>query len=157
MAENVQLPSVQTLYKKMRYLSLQLYKAWKKELSARLMDLEFEGYIAQKHIDVDPAVWKLPNDELRYALCKLQDDLDDLGYEYSFQFQNIEEVHWTLGYAIEFPERYDEDEIYEDDEDNEDNELLNMENKLNKLNKLNKEEEERRNLDFADLLFDELN
>ena len=103
-----ELPTIKELRRTMRKLSVQLYHAWKQELRSRLLDLEFEGYIAKDHINVHPAVWRLPNDEVRYALSLLQDDLENNNYEFDFRFDDVDEVNWVMFYAIELPERIEE-------------------------------------------------
>jgi len=114
--EKIEIPSVSQVRKTMRQLSNQLYIAWKKELCTRILDFEFEGYIAQDHIDINPAVWRLPNDEVGYALSKIQDDLDKLGYEYEFKFDDVDDVSWIMFYCIELPDRIeDPDEDVEND------------------------------------------
>lgn len=101
----VEIPSVVEVRKIMRSLSESLYEAWKEEIADRLRHLEFEGCICREHILVPNEVWRLPNDEVRYALCKLEEDLRSLGYDYEFKFNDVDDVHWVMFYSITLPER----------------------------------------------------
>lgn len=116
------IPSINEMKKIMRSLSESLYSAWKAEIGERLRDLEFDGYISKEHIDVPDAVWRLPNDEVRYALCKLEEELESLGYDYEFKFDGVDDVHWLMYYSVVLPDRDDhetnEDELYNDDRSN---------------------------------------
>lgn len=116
-------PSVLDVRKKMRMLSLQLYRSWRKELALRLLNLELEGYIAQDHVMVSSAVWRLPNDEIRYALNRLQQDLQDKGFkDYQFKFDRVDETSFVMLYKIDIPEL--EDELDDDELESEMKELL---------------------------------
>jgi hypothetical protein len=103
-----EIPSVLEVKNIMRRLSEELYEAWKLEIADRLRNLEFEGCICKEHIVVSDAVWRLPNDEVRYALCKLEEELRFLGYDYEFKFNDVDDVHWVMFYSVSLPER-DED------------------------------------------------
>jgi len=92
------------------------------EIGQRLRDLELEGEITKDDIDVSDAVWRLPNTEVRKALSKLQDLLEEAGYEYEFRFQDIDNINWILFYSIELPEREDTDDEDEEEEDEEEEE-----------------------------------
>ncbi|KAJ3038954.1 hypothetical protein HDV00_012784 [Rhizophlyctis rosea] len=102
----------------MRDLSDQLYLAWKGEMAKRITDLDFEGFISKDDVRVQSSAWRLPNEGVRRALYKLQEDLDILGYEYDFRFEHVSDTDWVLFYAIELPER-DEDGLSDDDDEEE--------------------------------------
>jgi hypothetical protein len=114
------IPPANVVQKLMRKLSAELFRAWRKEIGQRLRDLELEGEITKDDIDVSDAVWRLPNTEVRKALSKLQDLLEEAGYEYEFRFQDIDNINWILFYSIELPEREDTDDEDEDEEEEED-------------------------------------
>lgn len=109
------IPSLDEMKKIMRSLAEVLYETWKQEIGARLRNLEFDGYITKEHIDVPEAVWRLPNDEVRYALCKLEEDIYSLGYDYEFKFDDVDDVYWIMFYSITMPERDDALEEEEND------------------------------------------
>ena len=98
------IPTVAEIKKNMSRLSNILYNAWSKELRLRLLDLEFSGVIQRDHVRVPSSVWRLPNNEIRKALSKLQQDLEKEGYEYVFRFDDVNEVEWMMFYSIELPE-----------------------------------------------------
>ena len=102
------IPSVYEMKRIMRNLSEKLYEEWKKEIAERLRHLEFDGCICREHITVPDEVWRLPNDEVRYALCKLEEDLRSLGYDYEFKFNDVDDVHWVMFYSVSLPEREDD-------------------------------------------------
>jgi len=104
------IPSVADMRKMMRDLSESLYEAWKIEISDRMKHLEFEGYITRDHLQLPSTVWRLPNDEVRYALCKLEEDLARHGYDYEFRFDDVDDVNWVMFYSIQLPERDEEDD-----------------------------------------------
>lgn len=125
MKASKQLPSVGDMRRTMRRLSLILYNEWKRELRYRLFNLEFEGYIAKDHIDVPSIVWRLPNQEITYALNRLKKDLQELGYDYEFKLDNVNEITFDVIYNISLPDDCDEEETKDDDELlNEDNAAL---------------------------------
>ena len=107
---SVSIPSVADMRKIMRDLSESLYEAWKIEISDRMKHLEFEGYITRDHLQLPSTVWRLPNDEVRYALCKLEEDLARHGYDYEFRFDDVDDVNWVMFYSIQLPERDEEDD-----------------------------------------------
>lgn len=115
------LPSVSQVRKIMRSLATTLYEAWKAEISDRLLHLEFEGFITKDNIQVPSAVWRLPNPEVRYALCKLEDDLERLGYDYDFKFDDVDEVNWTMFYSIALPDVEEDEQDEQDEQDGEQN------------------------------------
>ncbi len=122
MKSSKQLPSVTDVRKTMRRLSLVLYDAWKRELRDRILNLEFDGYIAKDHINVPSAVWRLPNSEITYALNRLKRDLQELGYDYEFKFDDVDDVTFIVLYVISLPETTeDEDESLFNTEDFEEN------------------------------------
>jgi hypothetical protein len=116
------LPSVSQVRKIMRSLAITLYEAWKAEISDRLLHLEFEGFITKDNIQIPSAVWRLPNPEVRYALCKLEDDLERLGYDYDFKFDDVDDVNWTMFYSIALPDGYDVEEDEQNGQSDEQNE-----------------------------------
>ena len=101
--EIIIIPTVDFLQNKMKDMSLLLYKSWKQVISTRLLNLELEGYIEDTDIDVPSCVWKLPNVYIRSALCKLESDLDALGYDYEFRF-DVDDSKFSIHYNIELPE-----------------------------------------------------
>jgi DNA-binding Lrp family transcriptional regulator len=113
-SDDVGIPSVVEIQKAMRKLSIQLYHAWRAELRERLLNLEFDGYITKEDIEVDPGVWRLPNNEVRFALSKLQDELDHQGYEYEFKFDDVDDVYWIMFYSIELPDELDDMDAVEE-------------------------------------------
>jgi hypothetical protein len=104
--ENI--PSVTDLQRHMNDLSEQLYLEWKRELAERLWNLEFQGFIAQTDVNVSSTTWRLPNEQVRFALCKLETDLQDLEYDYKFEFQDVDDVNWVLFYHLQLPERMED-------------------------------------------------
>ena len=132
-----EIPSSKQVKKRMRELSIELYEAWKSEICDRLLNLEFTGYIAKDHLDLPSAVWRLPNSEIIYALNKLKDDLEHLGYDYEFKFDDIDEVDFIVLYNISMEnteeddesvdgsddEKSDRDEPYENDENDQEDDF----------------------------------
>jgi hypothetical protein len=100
----IEIPSVSQIKGMMRTLSEILYTAWKSEIANRLLHLEFAGIITRDNIGVPSTVWRLPNAEVRYALCKLEQDLQNLGYDYDFKFDEVNELNWTMYYSIMLPD-----------------------------------------------------
>jgi len=101
------LPTVAELRSIMRDLAEGLYLAWLDVISNRLRHLEFEGFVTKDDVQVPMEVWRLPNDEVRYALCKLEDELQSLGYDYEFRFDNVDDASWIMFYTISLPDRED--------------------------------------------------
>lgn len=110
MKSSKRLPSVKDVRRTMRNLAMELYSVWRRELRDRILNLEFEGYIAKDHINVNSAVWRLPNSEIRFALDMLKSELDNLGYDYEFKFEDVDDVTFILLYSITLPEEDEEDE-----------------------------------------------
>jgi len=115
---DTQLPKVSEIKNTMKILCKILYQKWKFELTRRLKNLEFKGDLSIKN--EHHLFSRLPNKYIRTALSKLQDDLDVLGYDYSFKFEDVfEHENWSLRYEIELPEDItssdENDEEYEDD------------------------------------------
>lgn len=122
MSSQKELPTVLELSKLLKNLSNILYVAWRKELRERILNLELEGYISKDHINVPSSVWRLPNDNIRYALGKLKTELDNLGYDYEFKFDEVDEVNWVMWYSLVLPEDEDkDDEVSDDKEENREN------------------------------------
>ena len=116
------IPSLSELNKTLKKLSCSLYTAWKNELAFRIHNLEFCGFIESENLkDIPQTVWRLPNNYIRNALQKLENDLDKLGYDYEFKFDSVNEINWVLRYEIDPPEGGDEDD---DDDENSDEEDL---------------------------------
>ena len=100
--KNVPIPSAKQLDKLMKNLSDDLCDLWANELGKKLTNLEFQGCMS---VTVSETLSLLPNIYVQRALCKLQDRLDDLEYEYVFKFDDINiSRNWTLHYEIELPE-----------------------------------------------------
>lgn len=117
------IPSVADVRNVIQHLTDILYSAWRCELSSRIRNLELIGYIAPNHIDVPNAVWRLPNEGFNNALRKIQEELDNLGYEFEFKFEQLDDdVHWILCYSIDLPKREEDDE---DDEEEEESDVEN--------------------------------
>jgi hypothetical protein len=96
-----------------------LYTAWKNEIIHRLESFELIGVITMNDLfesSRDCRVYsRLPNSYVKSALSKLQDELDFLGYDYSFKFEDVlEHEKWCLFYELELPE----------DSENEDNDIF---------------------------------
>ncbi|KAJ3228631.1 hypothetical protein HDU81_006021 [Chytriomyces hyalinus] len=100
---SIVLPTIDFLQNKMQDMSFVLYRAWKQVICIRLKNLELEGDIEDRDIEVPNCVWKLPNAYIRSALRKLENDLDTLGYEYEFRF-DVDELRFSMHYHIEIPE-----------------------------------------------------
>lgn len=102
------LPRAEELLHKMNKVCDELYLAWVAEISNRLSNFEFSGFIELKCLQLPniSQVVHLPNKYVRSALCKLQNDLDLLGYDYTFKFDDVlhNDRSWGLGYTIELPE-----------------------------------------------------
>lgn len=107
---DLNIPTIIELKKIMRSHSECLYTSWKHVIANRLVNLEFDGYISKNHIQVHDAVWRLPNDEIRYALCKLEEDFEKLGYDYEFKFDDVDDTHWIMYYSITLPDIVEEDD-----------------------------------------------
>lgn len=115
--ENFLLPSNEELYNICKNNANLLYTAWKKELAYRIHNLEFCGIIDSSHINVSSVVWRLPNNFIRDALRKLEDELEKLGYDYEFKFGDVQDSNFILYYEIDPPE-CDDDESITDDSSN---------------------------------------
>jgi hypothetical protein len=107
---NNEIPSVTELTNIMEKYSQDLYNECKRELGIRLRNLEFEGYISKNDINVSDIVYRLPNPYLNKAICNLKIELERLGYDYDFRFENIE-LNWVLFYHIVLPDREEENDI----------------------------------------------
>ena len=109
-----QIPSLIHLTSVMKEYSNILFLAWRSELALRLHNLEFDGYFSKSDIkanddevDVD-VIWRLPNNYIREALNKLENELIDLGYNCCFRFGDVKDKDWFLYYKIELPDREEE-------------------------------------------------
>jgi hypothetical protein len=109
------IPSLSELKQIMEGHSNDLYEAWRRELGTRLRSLEFEGFINNDDVNLSNTVYRLPNDQLRKAICRLESDLEKLGYDYDFRFEDVG-FNWVLFYHVLLPER-DEDETDKDRKD----------------------------------------
>ena len=106
------IPSAAELRAFMQEYARQLCDEWKREIGTRLLELEFEGFISRKEISVSDAAYRLPNAQLRYALGLLEEELEKLGYDYEFRFEDVDSADWVLCYSVTLPE----DESEESDE-----------------------------------------
>ena len=104
------LPTVNLLLSNMDKARDILYLAWTKQLAKKLLNFEFSGFIELKSLELDETnfqqILHLPNVYIRFALCKLKSELDSLGYDYSFKFEDVldNDNYWGLSYKIELPE-----------------------------------------------------
>lgn len=118
------LPSVLKLRNSMQDFSKILYNIWRHQFHLRLTNLVFKGYICidleQDYTLSDGTVYKkemlqlitrLPNRYIMTALAGVQDELEYLGYDFTFKFNDVSDNEkWALTYDIELPEDDDEKE-----------------------------------------------
>ncbi len=97
-------PTINEIKDMVNKLTYGLYNAWKKVLCERLLNLEFTGIILANELNLPDKIWRLPNDALQTALMFLQDDLEKLGYEFSFTFDDVQNKKFSLIYDIDLPE-----------------------------------------------------
>lgn len=107
MSSELLLPNAIEIKSLMNTLTEDLYNSWKREMSSRLNNLILHGKIYILNLDcsdINCTVSRLPNNYLRIALGKLENDLQQAGFETQFKFDHVEEENWSLNYEIEFPD-----------------------------------------------------
>ena len=104
--DKYELPTINETRQTMQFLSKILYKTWKMELAKNLRELKFNGNIYTNYTrNSHPILHRLPDEYVKSALTKIQDELDELSYEYTFKFENlVHEKTWVLHYEIDIPE-----------------------------------------------------
>lgn len=106
--DDVALPNNLQIRKLMLSVVDDLYSTWKKEISVRLNNLKLKGEIFIQDISVSKMAARLPNNFLRFALDRLENDLMDRGFECQFKFDDVDSENWCLSYRIELSEELDE-------------------------------------------------
>ena len=96
------LPTQTELASMMRSCAEILYRAWKSELSKRLLQFEMYGDIDSRDLYLSMRTWRLPNNEIRHAQSLLEKDLAEAGYDYNISFHNAESPDWFMSYKICF-------------------------------------------------------
>lgn len=105
---DVVLPSSLHIKKLMTEVVDELYSIWKQEMSERLNNLELKGEIYIQNISVSKMAARLPNNFLRFALDRLENDLLENGFECQFKFDDVDSENWCLSYRIELSEELEE-------------------------------------------------
>ena len=99
------LPTLLELKKRMKSASDDLFFYWRQNLSDNIKNLQMKGFLVTENI----VHCQLPNKYVRTALCRIQDELDTLGYDYKFRFDDVEvDKKLVLCFEIELPEDDDD-------------------------------------------------